>query len=227
MYDILYRRFQQHDKTIDALVEFIAIDNCPALLSQLDHKLEWIYDDPELCEKLHDVYDLDLLKVDTYDYLGDLYYRNQDKSVKGQKRLIFSQKRINELIHNMIIGKTDDQVNILDPCVGTGRFLLSVYKYVPNANLFGVDSDLRALRIAFTNCAIHNIKAYLLHADSTVHETDISKDDGRYNWQFANRWYSCMDKLKKINQNIEETIKTEKKPKELIQLKLTTMSKIH
>ena len=61
---------------------------------------------------------------------------------------------------------------------------------------FGVDSDLRLLRIAATNFYVHNIQGYLLHADGLIHETDISSEDGKYNWQFANSWYSNMDKLR-------------------------------
>jgi type I restriction-modification system DNA methylase subunit len=227
MYDILYRRFHHHEKTIDALTEFIAVDNCPALLNQLDHKLEWVYDDPELCQSLDSVYNLDLLKADAYDYLGDLYLgkqRNDERKHKGQYLL---PERVVGHINGIVISKTDEKVNILDPYVGTGRFLISAHKYAPNANLFGVDIDLRALRIAFTNCAIQNIKAYLLHADNLVHEIDVSKADGSYNWQFANRWYSCMDKLQKACPDRVDESKTEvkKKTEELVQLKPSTISK--
>lgn len=74
---------------------------------------------------------------------------------------------------------------------------MAAHKTAPNALFFGVDVDLRALRIAFINFAIHGISGYLLHADSLAHDTDISTDDGIYNWHFANRWDSCMNKLKK------------------------------
>jgi type I restriction-modification system DNA methylase subunit len=101
-----------------------------------------------------------------------------------------------EALARKTINKTDQPVKILDKTVGTGRVLMSAYKRAPNSMLFGVDNDLRALRIAFTNLAIHDISGYLLHADCEKHELDIANDDGWYNWQYANRWYSCMDKLK-------------------------------
>jgi hypothetical protein len=43
---------------------------------------------------------------------------------------------------------------------------------------------------------IHKIPVYMLHADISKHATNIADDDGYYNWQFANNWYSCMDDLK-------------------------------
>ena len=100
---------------------------------------------------------------------------------------------------SMTIGETDKPVNVLDPVVGTGRLLMAAHKQAPNANLFGVDLDQRMVRIAFTNFAIHDISGYLLNADSLQHETDISTENGLYNWRFANRWNSNLDDLKPIN----------------------------
>jgi type I restriction-modification system DNA methylase subunit len=97
------------------------------------------------------------------------------------------------------------RINVLDPCVGTGRLLMSAYKVNPNSNLFGVDIDLDALRIAHVNFLVHDVKNfYLLHADSLRHEIDFSKPEGNHNWQFANRWNSCMSKLKPIGIYEEE-----------------------
>lgn len=209
MYDILYKKFFDRNRALDTLVEFIAVDNCPSLLNQLNHKFEWLSEDKELCEDLLKVYDLSLLKADTYDYLGELYVEKQAYLGQKLKEQSINPDSVTVLISSMAIRKTDGRLNILDPCVGTGRFLLAAYKYAPNANFFGVDTDLRALRIALTNCAIHNIPAYLLHADSQIHEIDISKPDGLYNWQYANRWYSCIDKLRKISQERTQQIETQ------------------
>lgn len=199
MYETLYRKFYDHNKAWDYLIEFIAVDNCPALLSQLEHKFEWLFEDKDLCEKLTRVYKPDVLKQDTHDHLGDLYVENQSKLGRSFKGQFLTPDNVCDFICNTTIEQTDKQLNILDPAVGTGRFLLFAHRYAPNANLFGVDIDLRALKIAFTNCAIHGIRAYLLHADSLRHEIDISKEAGRYNWQYANKWYSCWDKLKEMS----------------------------
>jgi predicted outer membrane repeat protein len=47
-----------------------------------------------------------------------------------------------------------------------------------------------------TNCAIFGIKAYLLNADPSIHETDLRKSEGRENWLLANRWDSSWEELK-------------------------------
>ena len=196
MYEILWRGFHDYTKAWDYLVDFLAVDNCPSLLNQLEHKFEWLFNNKELSDKLVSVYKPEVLKQDMRDHLGDLYVENQSKLGRCFKGQFLTPDNVCDVMCRTTVGETDKQLNILDPAVGTGRFLLYAHRYAPNANLFGVDIDLKALRIAFTNCAIHGISAYFLHADSLVHEIDISKPDGIANWQYANRWYSCWDKLK-------------------------------
>ena len=207
MYEILCRRFHDYDKAWDYLIEFIAVDNCPAILSQLEHKFEWLFKDKDLSDRLMSVYNPEVLKADMHDHLGDMYIENQSKSGGKGKGQFLTPDSVCDCICKMTIGeakKTGRPLNILDPCVGTGRFLLYAHQYDPNANLFGVDIDLKALRVAFTNCAIHGIRAYFLHADSLFHEIDISKPEGVANWQHANKWYSCWDKLKEMTPTRKE-----------------------
>ena len=196
MYDVFYRQFRDYNKAWDNMIEFIAVDNCPPMLAQMDHEFEWYFEDEEFASKVKEVYDLELFKSDRHDHLGDMYVENQSKLSQSYKGQYLTPENVVEMMVKMTVGETDAEINILDPCVGTGRFLIAANKYAPNANLFGVDIDLRALRIAFTNCALHNISARFLHADSLRHETDISRPEGRYNWQYANRWHSCWDELK-------------------------------
>jgi len=203
MYEILTRRFRDYDKAWDCLIEFLAVDNCPAVLGQLEHKLDWLFNDKDLSGKLMAVYSPEVIKSDMHDYLGDMYIENQSRSGKLGKGQFLTPDSVVEFMCQSTVGEAKKSaesenrpINVLDPCVGTGRFLIGAHKYAPDANLFGVDIDLRALRIAFTNCAIHGIRAYFLHADSLAHEIDISKPDGIANWQYANKWYSCWDKLK-------------------------------
>ncbi|MBA3045776.1 MAG: SAM-dependent DNA methyltransferase [Euryarchaeota archaeon] len=198
MLKILNRKFHNHNEAWDRMIEFIAVDNCPPMLLQMDHQFEWFYEDEKLAKEIIEVYDLELIKSDKQDHLGDMYVENQSQLGRSYKGQFLTPEHVVNMMCAMTIEKTDEEINILDPCTGTGRFLMGAHEYAPNANLFGVDIDQRALRVAFTNCAIHNISAYFLHADSLMHETDISKPEGRYNWQYANRWNSCWDELKPI-----------------------------
>lgn len=198
MYEVLTGKFHDPYKAWDHFIEFLAVDNCGSLLYQLNHKFEWLFEDSWLADKLMKIYDPEVLRSDYYDHLGEMYLEKLVGTRQAQERGQFlTPMNVAESMAAMTIGQTDKPIRVLDPCVGTGRLLMAAHKTAPNALLFGADIDLRALQIAFANFAIHGISGYLLHADSLVHDTDISTDDGIYNWHFANRWDSCMNKLKK------------------------------
>jgi len=198
MYDLLTEKFNDPVKAWDNFIEFLAVDNYGSLIYQLDHMFEWLFEDSRLADRLMKTYDPEKLRSDYYDHLGEMYLEKLVGTRQAQERGQFlTPMNVAESMAAMTIGQTDKPVRVLDPCVGTGILLMAAHKTAPNALFFGVDVDLRALRIAFTNFAIHGISGYLLHADSLAYDTDISTEEGRYNWQFANRWDSCMNKLKK------------------------------
>jgi len=198
MYAVLNEKYNDPIKSWDSLIELIAIDNCAALIFQINHKLQWIYQDRKLADEIKNTYDSELLRSDFYDHLGEMYLE-KIVSKEGAKEGIYltPMNYVNKRAQ-MLIEKTKMKLKILDPTARTGRQLMASYKRAPNSLFFGADTDLRALRIAFTNLAIHGIKGYLLHADCFKHELDLANDDGWYNWQYSNKWYSCMDKLKPI-----------------------------
>lgn len=199
MYDLLNQKFNDSVKAWDSLIEFLAVDNCGSLYYQLNHKFEWLFEDNDFARRLMKTYDFELLKSDYYDHLGEMYLeRIVGQNEVRRKGLYLTPMNIAETMAVMTISSTDEKIRVLDPAVGSGRLLMAAYKKAPNSILFGVDIDLRVLRIAFTNFAIHNISGYLLHANSLEHEIDISTENGMYNWQFVNSWYSHMDKLKEI-----------------------------
>ena len=197
MYEILGRSSPDPVTAWDRLVEFIATDNCGALLQELDHKFEWLLKDHKHVDELMNVYDSQLLESDYHDYLGEMYLERIAPKIPGhpEKRTLVTMKQAERIAHDALCKGKAEQL-VLDPCVGSGRFLLAAHKAAPKAILCGVDTDLRMLRIALTNCVIHNIPVHLLHADVDKHEIDISSEDGEYNWQYANKWYSCMNELK-------------------------------
>ena len=197
IYDLLTEKFHDSYTAWDHFIDFLATDNCGSLIHQLDHKFEWLFEDSRLTDRLMNTYDPEKLRSDHYDHLGEMYL---DKVVGPRrahdKGLHLTPMNVAESMAAMTFDKTEKPVNVLDPTVGSGRLLMAAHKLAPNARLFGVDADLRMVRIAFTNFAIHGLSGHVLHADSLVHETDISTDEGRENWRYANQWYSRMDKLK-------------------------------
>jgi len=206
LFDVLFSEFNDSHKAYEHLLQFLAVDNCPPMLMDIEGRLEWFFTNIGIAEKLIQSYNLELIKSDRYDYIGDIYIENVIGATEaGRKGLYLTPQPVVEMMCKCTLGeKNYEKINVLDPCVGTGRFLLTANKYAPNARLFGVDNNLTMIRSAFTNAAIHSISMYLLHADTFKHETDIALSEGRYNWQFANRWDSHMDKLKPINSQKKE-----------------------
>ena len=194
IYDLLSDKFQDPVKAWDSLVEFVATDHQASLPTKLDHKFEWLHGDHTLADKLSQLYDAELLRADYHDHLGELYREKLPsetlKANVGQLDLALHRWTQQE--------QKGPRVAMLDPVAGSGSLLMAVHKRLPRVVLFGVDYDLRALRVAMTNFAIHNIQGYLLHADKDKHDISLETPEGQYNWQHANQWYSNMDQLKPV-----------------------------
>jgi type I restriction-modification system DNA methylase subunit len=180
------------------LLEFLAVDNCPPMIRDVPGHVGWFFENEGVRNKLIEAYDIKAVQSDLYDHLGDIYIENVVGVYQAQKqKLFFTPHSVASLLAKMTMhDNKKEQPSVLDPAVGTGRLLMAAYEYCPGARLYGVDNSLTMIKTAFTNAAIHSISMYLLHADSLYHVTDIALPEGRYNWQYANRWQSQMDKLK-------------------------------
>ena len=208
MYELFEAKFHDPTKSWDNLIDFLAVDNYSPLHYQLNHNFEWLFGDLKLCEALMKIYDNKKLKSDFYDHLGEMYLENIISKAESKKKGIFhTPKNVADLMAQISIPESDKQLNILDPAVGTGRLLMAAYKKAPNSLFFGVDIDLRSIRIAYKNFAIHSIQAFLLHANSLEHEIDIAIKAGEHNWKYANKWYSHIDKLKPISSTTNSQLK--------------------
>ena len=207
MYDLFAKKNSDQVLAWDQFLEFLAGDNSLYYFTQNKNSLATLLEDRDLMHKIIKVYDNKILKSDYYDHLGDMYLE-KIVSQSGAKRRgqFLTPHHIGDAMAQMTVAKTDEKINILDPAVGSGRLLMAGYKQAPNGICFGVDLDMRMVRIAMTNFAIHNIKGYILHANSLLHETDISKADGIHNWHYANKWDSQIDKLKEINRGQNLTL---------------------
>lgn len=179
-----------YSRSFDALLEFLAVNNSPPVVTQLPDKLGWLYGDMETYERLIDAYHHETLRSD-FDSLGDIYIENQSRlgqSYKGQfltpENACRMMAKMNAAEYRQSGEKKDGPILVADPAVGTGRMLLATYdEFGDDVHYFGVDIDRRALQIAFINAGnwdIHN--CYLLHADTVRH--DIRP--GGPNWRYAN-----------------------------------------
>jgi len=202
MYASILDRYNDPLSSWDKLVEFLAVDYNGLLIKDMRHNFEWLYKDKEFTNKIIGLFDFELLQSDYHDHLGDMYLEKfliKEVAIKRGQDL-FSTKQ-GSLLSRPKADKHERQFGVLDPNVGTGRNLMAIHKLKPGYLLYGADKDLRLLRIAMTNFSIHDITGHLLHADKRVHEIDLAKENGKYNWQFANRWHSHMDKLRPISES--------------------------
>lgn len=200
LYEAFYEKFQDSTLAWDKMLAFVACYHYSPLIHQLTDELEWVAEDSELIEKVKQAFDPKVLHYDKSDTLGEMYVDNfVSRSQAGKQGIALTPPATAGLMAAMTVPETDNRVFVLDPSVGTGRLLLAAWERAPNGLFFGVDSDLRMLRIAYTNLKIHNIHSHVLHANFLVHATDLETEAGRHNWKYSNQWYSQMDKLLPID----------------------------
>ena len=76
MFDILYQEDDDSHRACEHLLQFLAMDNCPPILNDIDGKLECFFANQDLSKRLLDSYDLNLVQSERYDHLGDIYLEN-------------------------------------------------------------------------------------------------------------------------------------------------------
>jgi hypothetical protein len=202
MFKLLYDQSRNYSIAWNRLIEFIMLNNHPKFFFMVDHKFEWLFDNVKLVESLMDLYDEKLFKSDRYDYLGKLLLNHRNEFPKHfTQKLTEENRQIDEIAGK--IKSSKKKTNILILQAGTGRSILRLSKLNPNTVFWVAERDIRLMRAAFANCMLHNIKAHLLCADHLRHAFDYSTENGKYNWQYANRWYEQKEKLKLMNENTE------------------------
>lgn len=92
---------------------------------------------------------LDIHLPETSDILGLIYQSLSTEGKKSEKGSYYTPKKIVEEISNTYI---KENYFALDPCCGTGQFLISFAKKIKNPNqIWGFDIDERAVRLARLN----------------------------------------------------------------------------
>jgi hypothetical protein len=100
---------------------------------------------------------------DTRDYLGDLF---QGAITHGQGGQFFTPESLSELMAQLTADQEQPASNVIDPCCGSGRLLLSAAKHHRGAELVGQDIDLRCVRMTAINLALRNLYGYVLWGNS-------------------------------------------------------------
>jgi tRNA1(Val) A37 N6-methylase TrmN6 len=89
------------------------------------------------------------------DLLGVIYQSLSLEGDKAKKGSYYTPKSIVDDIVNSHLNKSNEETLILDPCCGTGQFLLSASNKIKNPkNIWGFDIDRLAVRIAKVNLLV-------------------------------------------------------------------------
>jgi type I restriction-modification system DNA methylase subunit len=216
LFNALKHHFNDYTEAYDKLLEFLIVDFCPIALRAIPGNLSWLTENEKLYSDLVSTYNPDIIKSSMKDHLGALYCEIQGQRAAQSKGQFITPYNVCKMMAEMQMQGSQEQVTVLDPCCGTGSMLLAAHEANPNAIVFGVDIDLRAVRTCLINFAIHNIKGYVLHADALRHDTSLGTDAGRENWKYANRWDSHYNELKTTEFNAQAIGKSSEKFKQLV-----------
>jgi len=101
--------------------------------------------------RLYQVFNLETLLAYPYDYLGDMLAENHHGRHLG---FYPTPMELCELMARMIIGDEDARTkSVCDPCVGTGRLLLSASNF--SYRLHGCDINPTVIKATLINCYLY------------------------------------------------------------------------
>jgi hypothetical protein len=128
------------------------------------------------------------------DYLGQLF--SEQNCAIDRMGQVITPPWIVSYINDSVIGKVEEMEEgaeerwklVLDPCTGTGRFLLDLAWRHRDKKLalFGVELDLDLYRACLVNMRLYALEMpyLILRADALIVDLEPSSP----NWRFANRW---------------------------------------
>ena len=124
------------------------------LLDQREASLELIREYPKLFEVIYQY-------EEGEDTLGLLYISLKNIGTRKARGLYFTptkvvQKMCSKLFEKNQIpdGRKPEEMQILDPCCGTGNFLLQLPAEIPFDHIYGNDTDVMSIRIARINMSL-------------------------------------------------------------------------
>ena len=182
----------------DRMIEMLAIDHSHLIMAVIPDVEKYFEPGNELLAKFMENYDKEVhlaIKNDRYDHLGEIYIELQSGSGRQSKGQFLTPQNVCDMMAKMTIEDTKKPINVLDPACGTGRFSIAVANVNPNAHIYGVDIDNRAIQTAICNACIFKIHGFYLHGDSIKHIIDLKYEEGRKNWMYANKWVSHYSEL--------------------------------
>lgn len=126
----------------------------------------------KLVEAYPEIFNTLFFYEDREDILGLLYI--SCKNIGNRKRTgsYYTPTRIVHRVIEKLVEKNGSHKSILDPCCGTGNFLLQLPDAFSIDNIHGMDIDLLSVKIARLNLALH----YLIDDISIVYQNIICEN---------------------------------------------------
>ena len=134
--------------------------------------------------RLNEVYDFALLSSRRNDHLGKLF-QEQGLANPHLGQLITPKSVADMMLQMLGVEECTLGQRVLDPCVGTGRFLIRALKYVkPGVLLYGIEIDRLLYRACLVQMVIYShTPFFLLNADAFL----VDARDPKV-WLDANKW---------------------------------------
>jgi type I restriction-modification system DNA methylase subunit len=110
----------------------------------------WEFSNLKFENSLKEIFLLKIPKIN--DVLGVIYQSLSLEGEKAKKGSYYTPKAVVDNIVDLYLNKAKEDILVLDPCCGTGQFLLSASEKIGNPeNVWGFDLDKLATRIAKIN----------------------------------------------------------------------------
>ena len=125
-------------------------------------------------------------KAKPWDYIGEVY---QDLGLVGPGQNM-TPKEVVDMMIQMTYGEEPKKLTTqLDPCVGTGRFLIEASIMFPKAPLvlFGIEINLYLYRACLVNMAMFSNHAYTILCGDTLRLPQTCNSMHPI-WDLGNRW---------------------------------------
>lgn len=90
------------------------------------------------------------------DILGQIF---TEQITHGENGQFFTPSNVTDMMAQMIVGDKKDGETVLDPCCGSGRFLISAARQNPNCVFHGNDLDIRCARMTALNMWLFDLEA--------------------------------------------------------------------
>lgn len=177
------QKIESEEQAFEALVQLIAYE----LSYEVMIETPWL--NMRVMESVREKLDLDLLREDKWDWLGEVYELRigpKDYLVNRQTVEAYASKHIPKQ-------ETITPPTIMDTSVGTGRLILAIANRVNDefpVIYYGAEPNLLAYRVAVLNCHLHNVNYKIVCLNSDAYDVRPHSP----NWKYANQWKPVADK---------------------------------